>query len=56
MFRKRNRRLIGMIVLFFLCGLNAEAQRARGELHIEVHDPQGAAVTPSGELVSEANQ
>ena len=45
-----------MIALFFLCRLNAEAQRARGELHIEVHDPQGAAVAPSGELVSEANQ
>ena len=28
----------------------------RGELHIEVRDPQGAAVAPSGELVSEANQ
>jgi hypothetical protein len=56
MFTKTNPRLIGMIVLFFLCGLNAEAQRARGELHIEVHDPQGAAVAPAGELVSEANQ
>jgi hypothetical protein len=56
MFTKTNPRLIGMIALFYLCGLNAEAQRARGELHIEVHDPQGAAVAPSGELVSEANQ
>jgi len=34
----------------------AQAQRARGELRIEVHDPQGAALTPLAELVSDANQ
>jgi hypothetical protein len=48
--------LIGILGLLFLRVLSTEAQRARGELHIEVHDPQGAAVAPSGELVSEANQ
>jgi len=31
------------------------AQRVRGELRLEVHDAQGAAVSPNGELVSEAN-
>jgi hypothetical protein len=34
----------------------AYAQRDRGELQIEVHDPQGASLDASGELVSEANQ
>lgn len=32
------------------------AQRARGELRIEVRDPQGAAVPTGAELVSDANQ
>jgi hypothetical protein len=34
----------------------AEAQHARGELHVEVHDSQGTAVAAAAELVSEANQ
>src|SRR5580765_817810 len=49
-------RIIGIALVLLLGALGAEAQRVRGELHIEVHDPQGAAVAPSGELVSEANQ
>jgi TonB-dependent Receptor Plug Domain len=49
-------RAIGIFALFFLCAVSAEAQRVRGELRLEVHDPQDAAVAPSGELVSEANQ
>jgi len=53
---KKTPQLVATLVLFFLCVLSAQAQRVRGELHIEVHDPQGAAVAPSGELVSEANQ
>ena len=53
---KRIPQLIGIFALFFLWVSSAQAQRARGELHIEVHDPQGAAVAPSGELVSEVNQ
>jgi hypothetical protein len=56
MFSEKTSRLIGIVGLFLLCGWNAEAQRVRGELRLEVHDPQGAAVAPSGELVSEANQ
>ncbi len=56
MFLKKTSRMIGIVGLFFLCGWNAEAQRVRGELRLEVHDPQDAAVAPSGELVSEANQ
>jgi len=47
---------IGIAALLLSCALDASAQRVRGELHTEVHDPQGAAVAPSGELVSEANQ
>jgi hypothetical protein len=48
-------RAAGIFALFFLCALSARAQRARGELRLEVHDPRGNAVSPSGELVSEAN-
>jgi hypothetical protein len=32
------------------------AQRERGELRVEVHDPQGATVAGEGELVSELNE
>src|SRR5262245_55814492 len=32
------------------------AQRERGELRLEVRDPQGRTVSASGTLVSEANQ
>lgn len=41
-------------VCFF--ALPAAAQRDRGELQIEVHDPLGATLSASGELVSEGNQ
>src|SRR5215471_17924015 len=33
-----------------------QAQRVRGELHLEIHDAQGATLAPSGELASGANQ
>jgi TonB-dependent Receptor Plug Domain len=33
-----------------------DAQRARGELRIEVHDPQGATLPATAELVSNGNQ
>ena len=56
MFSKRLWPWTGIAALLLLCALDASAQRVRGELHIEVHDPQGAAVAPSGELVSEGNQ
>lgn len=48
-------RFIGGAALFFLCVLSVRAQRVRGELRVEVHDPSGNSVSPSGELVSEAN-
>ena len=32
------------------------AQRARGELRIEVHDSQGAPLSPAGQLISDGNQ
>jgi outer membrane cobalamin receptor len=48
--------LAGIMALFFLCAGNAQAQRVRGELRIEVRDPQGAALAPTGELSSDANQ
>jgi hypothetical protein len=47
---------LGFAALFLLGALDANAQRVRGELRIEVHDMQGAVVAPSGELVSEVNQ
>jgi hypothetical protein len=56
MLSKNTSRIIGIAGLLFLCVVSAKAQRARGELRLEVHDPQGAAVAPSGELVSEVNQ
>lgn len=50
----------GLIVLVLLLVavmmMSAHAQRVRGELRIEVRDPQGAAVAPAAELVSNANQ
>jgi outer membrane cobalamin receptor len=55
MFSPKIMRAIGIMALFFLCVLSARAQRVRGELRLEVHDPHGVAVAPSGELVSEAN-
>jgi len=33
----------------------AHAQRQRGELHLEVHDPKGASIAAGGELLSEGN-
>lgn len=47
---------IGIAALFVLVATSARAQRVRGELRIEVRDMQGAALAPSGELTSEANQ
>src|SRR5260370_38159511 len=55
MFSPKIMRAIGIMALFLLCGMSARAQRLRGELRLEVHDPHGTAVAPSGELVSEAN-
>jgi TonB dependent receptor len=48
--------LIPTVAMFFLAAVSAAAQRSRGELHIDVRDPQGAALSSAAELVSEANQ
>ena len=48
--------VLGALALVLLTGRITNAQRARGELRIEVHDPQGAAVPTEAELVSDANQ
>src|SRR5438552_16395484 len=48
-------RTIGLLALLVLYGASALAQRVRGELRLEVHDPNGAAVSPAGELVSAVN-
>src|SRR5712691_1373628 len=45
-----------VIALFCFYALTAQAQRARGELHIEARDPQGAALAATAELASQANQ
>src|SRR6266478_3679427 len=55
MFSPKIMRAIGIMALFLLCGMSARAQRARGELRLEVHDLHGTAVASSAELVSEAN-
>jgi hypothetical protein len=49
-------RILGAVLCAFSLSLPAAAQRERGELQIDVHDPQGAALGASGELVSEVNQ
>src|SRR2546427_10072933 len=54
-FTRKTSRLLGIVALFFFSAVNAQAQRVRGELRLEVHDPHGAAVSPAGELISEAN-
>ena len=48
-------RAAGIAALFCLCAASARAQRVRGELHLEVHDPHGTPVPSPGELVSESN-
>src|SRR5258708_15339774 len=55
MFPRKSMRAVGIAALFCLCAVSARAQRVRGELLLEVHDPHGTAVSPDGELVSEAN-
>jgi hypothetical protein len=44
------------LVVFLAATSRVDAQRARGELRIEVHDAQGATLPSSLELVSEGNQ
>jgi len=49
-------RIIGALFFAWVFALPAASQRDRGELQIEVHDPQGATLSASGELISEGNQ
>jgi outer membrane cobalamin receptor len=55
MFHSKKMQVIAISALFFMCTLNAWAQRVRGELRLEVHDPHGTPVPSPGELVSESN-
>jgi hypothetical protein len=45
-----------LLALLSLGAVTLQAQRVRGELRIEVRDPQGASSPAAGELRSEANQ
>jgi hypothetical protein len=49
-------RIFALLGCAYICALPLLAQQDRGELQIEVHDPQGAVLSASGELVSEGNQ
>ncbi|HEX4643466.1 MAG TPA: TonB-dependent receptor, partial [Candidatus Acidoferrales bacterium] len=48
--------ILGGLLCAVLFALPAAAQRERGELQLDVRDPQGAALAATGELVSEVNQ
>jgi hypothetical protein len=50
------RRIIGVLAMACVVVLQATAQQNRGELRLEVRDPQGAALVAQGELVSVGNQ
>jgi len=50
------RRTIGVLATMCIFAISAGAQQDRGELRIEVRDPQGAALVAEGELVSVGNQ
>jgi hypothetical protein len=47
---------IGLFVVASAFALPVAAQRGRGELQLDVRDTQGAALSASGELVSQGNQ
>jgi hypothetical protein len=49
-------RIIGLMACVWFFALPAAAQRDRGELQIDVRDPQGATLSASGEIISEGNQ
>src|SRR5437773_9949422 len=48
--------VVGVLALVLLVGRTTNAQRARGELRIEVRDAQGAVVATEADMVSGANQ
>jgi len=45
-----------LLFLALLAIASAQAQRVRGEMRVEVRDPQGAAISASAELTSDLNQ
>ena len=45
-----------VLALVFALAPAATAQHVRGELRVEVHDPQGSAVVSDAELVSDGNE
>jgi hypothetical protein len=49
-------RIFVLLTCASICAWPLLAQQDRGELQIEVHDPQGAVLSASGELVSNGNQ
>src|SRR5215472_15833848 len=53
---KRMARVLGAVALVLLTIGITNAQRTRGELRIEVLDPQGSSMQSHAELVSDANQ
>ena len=56
MLTKETADVLEALALVLSTAWDTNAQRVRGELRIEVRDPQGAAVPTEAELVSEANQ
>src|SRR5260370_38932762 len=50
------RRIVGLLGIICILALSAAAQQDRGELRIELRDPQGASLVGQGELVSVGNQ
>lgn len=54
--KKSSAKLCLLGALLLLPTPSARAQRVRGELHVEVRDPQGAPLAARAELVSEGNQ
>ena len=48
--------ILGLLVCVWFCAIPAAAQQDRGELQIDVRDPQGATLSAAGVLVSEGNQ
>ena len=48
--------IVGGLAWILLISVPALAQRDRGELQIEVHDPQGAVLSASGAIDSQGNQ
>src|SRR5690242_16680378 len=44
------------LLAFLVCPYAALAQRERGELRIEIKDPQGRPAAAAAQLVSESNQ